>query len=459
MVNKDIHMKSIKYFIASLAAVLLLAGCADDKVIFEGKIIGYNGEYTEFFLVDPEGEGYIEVPFEINEDGTFSAELEFARSEFDARLFIDKFMFCTCVEQGQKYYAEFDITEEGVETNFRFIGNGAAENEFTRDYWSSFGFDYAFLENFGSADDFASYQVKVRETADAFRNRLDEIGNPGFKEYYSELLDVAEGKYSMYFPYLYLSDKGEIPQDEKFEEFIASGYFDGYTDEQFSELFNRISSVVSCLPMDLGKAMKIAERTCGKESWNHFLMTSILINRLQMMGPDGMEEAYRYYRSVVTDEGYINQIAPDYEAASRLAEGSVAPDIELSDIDGKTFKLSDFKGKALYIDFWASWCKPCCEEIPYLQKVVTALGNDKDVRVISISIDEDDRSWKKRLEEENPTWPQYIATEAGLKTISDEYQISSIPRFVLLDKEGKIITVNAERPSSLTAESLRELVR
>lgn len=217
MVNKEIHMKSIKYFIASLAAVLLLAGCADDKVIFEGKIIGYNGEYTEFFLVDPEGEGYIEVPFEINEDGTFSAELEFARSEFDARLFIDKFMFCTCVEQGQKYYAEFDITEEGVETNFRFIGNGAAENEFTRDYWSSFGFDYAFLENFGSADDFASYQVKVRETADAFRNRLDEIGNPGFKEYYSELLDVAEGKYSMYFPYLYLSDQGEIPQDERFE--------------------------------------------------------------------------------------------------------------------------------------------------------------------------------------------------------------------------------------------------
>ena len=96
-------MKTLKLLVASLASLIFLTGCGSDKIVFEGKIIGYNGEYTEFFLLNPEGEGFIEVPFEINEDGTFSAEIDFPKSEFDARLFVDKFMFCTCVEQGQKY--------------------------------------------------------------------------------------------------------------------------------------------------------------------------------------------------------------------------------------------------------------------------------------------------------------------------------------------------------------------
>ena len=438
---------------------MLLAGCTSDKIVFEGKIIGYNGEYTEFFLLDPAGEGYIEVPFEINEDGTFSAELEFPCSEYDARLFIDKFMFCTCVEQGQKYYAEFDITEEGVETNFRFVGNGAAENEFTRDYWSTFGFDYTFFDNASQVKDFAGYNQMISASAEGFKKRLEQIGNDGFTEYYTALIDKVVGKYSLYFPFLYLSQNGQIPQDKEYEEFLSSGYFEGYTDEQFSELFNTVSSVVSSLNMDLCKAMKIAEKTSDNSNWNHFLMTSILINRLQVMGPDGMDEAYKYYRSVVTEEGYVNQIAPSYEAASKLAAGAQAPEIELEDLDGKKFSLADFKGKAVYIDFWASWCKPCCEEIPYLQKIVTAMGNDKDIQIISISIDEDSRSWKKRLEEENPTWPQYIATAEGRKAISEEYQISGIPRFMLLDSKGRIIAVNAPRPSSLTAESLKALLK
>lgn len=447
--------------IALIAVILaILTGCSGGKTVFEGKIIGYNGEYTEFFLVNPEGEGYIEVPFDINEDGTFSAELEFARSEFDARLFVDRFMFCTCVEKGKKYYAEFDITEEGVETEFRFIGEGEKENAFTRDFWNTFGFTYAFLESAGQVDDFASYKKKIADTVDGFSKRIAETGNKPFIRFYEAKLAECADKYTVYYPYLYLSANGEIPSEADYEAYLAENDFKGYSDEQMAAILNEISgNVVYMHGLDMLKVMQIAENTCPVEYWNHFLMTSMLINRLNGAGPDDLEEAYEYYRSVVTDEGLYSQIAGNYEAARALAGGGTAPEIEFADLDGRKSTLADFKGKALYIDFWASWCKPCCEEIPHLEELVQELGNDKDVRCISISIDEDERSWKKRLDEEKPSWPQYIATEKGQESISGIYQITSIPRFVLIDKDGKIITVNAPRPSELDAASLKALIK
>ena len=67
------------------------------------------------------------------------------------------------------------------------------------------------------------------------------------------------------------------------------------------------------------------------------------------------------------------------------------------DIDGKTYTLSDFNGKALYVDMWASWCGPCCEEIPYLAELYEELGPDSDIQCISISIDEGRQDWLDKL--------------------------------------------------------------
>ena len=66
---------------------------------------------------------------------------------------------------------------------------------------------------------------------------------------------------------------------------------------------------------------------------------------------------------------------------------------------------------------------------------------------------------EKLIEKDKPVWPQYLATEAGQKSISEDYQISGIPRFILIDKNGKIITVNAPRPSELDKASLKALLK
>ena len=155
-----------------------------------------------------------------------------------------------------------------------------------------------------------------------------------------------------------------------------------------------------------------------------------------------------------------SDLCTQIENALTLGEGAIAPEIEFEDIQEKKFNLSAFRGKPLYIDLWASWCRPCCAEIPYLAKLVDALGSDPEIVCISISIDENRDDWTAKLSEGDENWPQFIATAEGQRAISADYGVSGIPRFLLIDAEGKIVSVNAPRPSSPDIrETLVEMLR
>lgn len=124
-------------------------------------------------------------------------------------------------------------------------------------------------------------------------------------------------------------------------------------------------------------------------------------------------------------------------------------------LSGKKVSLSDFKEKYVYIDIWATWCGPCQREIPHLQKLEEKY-HGKDIYFVSISCDKNRKVWENRV-------------RAGLKgiqlhfvngdTFMNDYMIKGIPRFILLDKEGKIISVDMSRPSDpKTIAKLDELL-
>lgn len=125
------------------------------------------------------------------------------------------------------------------------------------------------------------------------------------------------------------------------------------------------------------------------------------------------------------------------------------PDVRLITPDGESASLADIIDRTTYIDIWASWCGPCRGEIPHMEELVGHFkGNDK-VRFISISVDESREDWAACLADENPSWPQYIASDREeLEKLATALQIEYIPRFVLADAEGYIIETNAPRPSS-----------
>ena len=134
----------------------------------------------------------------------------------------------------------------------------------------------------------------------------------------------------------------------------------------------------------------------------------------------------------------------EYMKRISTVPGSPFPeDVELLDADGKVVDFSSFKGKYVYIDIWASWCGPCCKEAPNLLKLEKELENE-NVVFVSVSCDTSEAAWKAKMAELGLHGHQLIDKNNSL---GDALNVSAVPFFVIYDKEGKLHTYRAMRPS------------
>ncbi|HRL17539.1 MAG TPA: TlpA disulfide reductase family protein, partial [Prevotella sp.] len=121
------------------------------------------------------------------------------------------------------------------------------------------------------------------------------------------------------------------------------------------------------------------------------------------------------------------------------------------DVNGKEMTLRDFRGKYIYIDMWATWCGPCQKELPFLKKLEEKFKG-RNIVFVGLSIDQDKAKWAARVKSGALSGTQlYIGK--GSKFQSD-YRISGIPRFILLDPNGRIVNPDMTRPSSEDTEKI-----
>ena len=147
--------------------------------------------------------------------------------------------------------------------------------------------------------------------------------------------------------------------------------------------------------------------------------------------------------NVNPEQGKI--ITQKYEAIKQLIPGKVSTDFMAHDINGKTYQLKDFAGKLLYIDLWATWCAPCRAEIPFLDKLKLQY-KDKPITFLSLDVYDSEDKWKQMLQTQKMSGWQLISTDRKMPFL-ENYVVDGIPRFILLDNEGKIVDANAPRPS------------
>lgn len=158
-------------------------------------------------------------------------------------------------------------------------------------------------------------------------------------------------------------------------------------------------------------------------------------------------------RENVEDSVFLKSIEEKVARLEPLYPGNPAPDFSFENYNGGVTSLASLKGKLVYIDIWATWCKPCLHEIPYLQ----ALKKDfqgKDIAFVGISIDHKKQDWENFMKENKLEGYQLFANLSVEDNFTRKYDVMYIPRFVLIDKEGKIINANAPSPSNSEIKDL-----
>lgn len=125
-----------------------------------------------------------------------------------------------------------------------------------------------------------------------------------------------------------------------------------------------------------------------------------------------------------------------------------SPSFDFENYAGGKTKLEDLRGKYVYIDVWATWCGPCRGEIPSLQKVEEKY-HDKKIAFVSISVDvqKDHDKWKNFVKEKSLGGIQLFADKDWNSDFTKAFGINSIPRFILIDPNGKVVSADELRPS------------
>ncbi|MFV0506894.1 MAG: TlpA family protein disulfide reductase [Bacteroidales bacterium] len=339
------------------------------------------------------------------------------------------------------------------DSTYSLVGNNTKENK-AMEQWHNFVFP---LENGFYFDRSVSkprsstyvsfYPVAEKKLEELKSLKIDETNNSKFdnvfakfREYdlmhllvgYHFLPRTAHPKAEEYLPYLKTLDLSKITSDAGLLEYPYG-----------SSLLNQLLMI-----------NKFANGEKFKGEFIGVIKNDTLIGEMVVYQSRFIKSHNEFLEYIETNKKYIvtdsqksRMDEKKLELAQNNKEGQPAVDFKYPDINGKMVALSDLRGKVVLIDVWATWCGPCKKEIPHLKKLEKEY-HGKDVVFMSVSVDneKDKQKWVDFVKKEKLPGLQLFA--GGFKSdIAQNYKITAIPRFMLVDKNGNLVSSAAPRPS------------
>ena len=209
--------------------------------------------------------------------------------------------------------------------------------------------------------------------------------------------------------------------------------------EQIDKLNQRFSAVV----------IKTTEKNI-KNEFGYFLLTyypeELIDNQTRKKLIDKLPEEMQ-------KRPVIQEMLSNLKQADKTAEGMTIKDFNQPGIDGTELSLMSevAKNKITVIDFWASWCGPCRQEMPFMLEMFSKY-KDKGLGIVGISLDEDSDSWKAATQQLNIPWIQMSDLKGWENAIAKHFCVNSIPHTIVVDQQGKILR------RGLRGEKLEEFV-
>lgn len=356
---------------------------------------------------------------------------------------------------------ELSLNFEGRKITPQFMGEGAKKNEYLNSeafqrYYPDFKLDE---EAFIAALDKQVEQFNATLDSMGFDNVFNQLEKkrihylvygglnsyPSYHAYYAQLKDFTPSEN------FYTKLKAMIPEEEAL---IGMP-------EYRSALQNMVQTMVfkDMETYDGLQAVKEEIEYVNDNMTSPVVAEDLIhhytINYIGRSGVDHLDEILPAYQAKVSDPAKKAKFDDLCAQWAKIAKGQPSPEFKYLDINGKEVNLKDLAGKYVYIDVWATWCGPCRGELPHLKELEHKFEK-KNIDFVSISCDQDKAAWQKMVKEDKLGGIQLHT--GGDQSFMDTFMIRGIPRFILLDREGKIIAADMTRPSNpKTTETLNAL--
>ena len=300
-------------------------------------------------------------------------------------------------------------------------------------------------------------KIEVKEQ-DALKllkaNGLKSIGD--FEEIEAGRIRYSFGNQLLMYPFAhrFMAGDSSYEPDQAYYDLIDSYLVDDelWADlDQFRDFVAEAAHVLdvenrnlrSAYPKTVAQMRFIADRF-ESEKVRNTLLHGMAYAYVDRYGVDDIQDMENIYRTYVKDTVLTAKYDKVREKWNLASTGKLSPDFKAVDLAGKEYSLADFAGKYVYIDLWATWCGPCRQELPHL-KALEEKYEDAQIVFVSISVDSDKDKWEKMVKIGTMSGVQlYLGSKSSFL---DAYKVSAIPRFILLDKEGRIIDKEMSRPS------------
>lgn len=283
--------------------------------------------------------------------------------------------------------------------------------------------------------------LSVKRDSASFAKVKDSL----YRLAYRKMLSGAEKEFLTN----YTSDKEDMNNEELFKR--SASYRGRINSYLVALIYGRYKNKLSLESQSID-ALRL--KVLSKEISNVFIteyLSYVSMNALLKSGKSAMEieEAYVTFLTNVKNPGYRDSILPLYENFKMISSKGTAPDFAYEDINGKVVSLKALRGKYVYIDVWATWCVPCKAEIPFLAKVEEEY-HGRNIHFVSLSVDRlaDKQKWLSYVKEHQLKGIQLMADKDFSSEFVKKFNIGGIPRFLLIDPNGKIVDGDAKRPSN-----------
>lgn len=255
----------------------------------------------------------------------------------------------------------------------------------------------------------------------------------------------------------YNAKQPEFKVSPNFLDDLKELAYDNYEDFQVSSIYKGLirthitDEVTKLIDGDKSLIKEIATLQAYNNLPNESIKNALLFqfSQTQITYSENFENFYAEYNKYSTNEENNKLLTEAYEKLKLTAKGEPSPKFaNYENANGGTTSLNDLQGKYVYIDVWATWCGPCLKEVPSLKKVENNY-HDKNITFLSVSIDKDKDhdKWLKMIKDKELGGVQVLADNEWQSKFVQDYSIKGIPRFILLDPKGKIVTATAPRPS------------